>query len=292
VSWWVVALAWGGWAVAVAAALVLRRRMAVMADAEHELRGAATAIGLALERMARTGSTAELNWLVRVQLDRMTAGLADLAAARGARRTAGPGRPLGPGRPIEAGRLAQVLANVAGNAAEHGVGPVEVSARRGEGTVSLEVANRERPVAVRGSGRGIAIARRAARELGGRVRVESADGVTRAVVELPADSGPASSAAADRGVAGPDAAAPGTPDGAPSTRARSGSRPQHAAAPRAGDEVPDGGSRFPTGASPELAPDAGSRFSTGASPEPTPDPAPDGSPSTHARSGSRPHRAA
>jgi hypothetical protein len=55
VSWWAVAFAWGGWAVAVAAVLVLRRRLAVMADAEHELRGAATAIGLALERMARTG---------------------------------------------------------------------------------------------------------------------------------------------------------------------------------------------------------------------------------------------
>ena len=36
-SWWGVAVAWSGWAVAVAACLALRRRLAVVADAEHEL---------------------------------------------------------------------------------------------------------------------------------------------------------------------------------------------------------------------------------------------------------------
>ena len=182
-SWWGVALAWSGWAVAVAAALVLRRRLVVMADAEHELRGAATAIGLAAERMARTGSMAELEGLVWLQLDRMTAGLADLAAARGGGRAPAGGS-------LDAGRLAQVLANVAGNAAEHGVGPVEVLARREGAVVRLEIANRVGGAparAQRGRGRGVAIAARAASRLGGRLSVESTDGVTRAVVELPGD---------------------------------------------------------------------------------------------------------
>ena len=47
-----VALAWAGWSLAAAAALALRRRGRLVADAEHELRGAAAAIGLAAERTA------------------------------------------------------------------------------------------------------------------------------------------------------------------------------------------------------------------------------------------------
>ena len=150
------AVAWIGWGLALAAAWTLRRRMERLADAEHELRGAATAI-----RLLAQGSPA-----LRLQLDRMEAALADLAEARGA---APP-----PAADLEAGRLAQVLGNVIDNAAEHGVGAVEVrnrdrSPRRGRG---------ER-------GRGLAIAKRAARELGGRVSVEREDGFTRAVIELP-----------------------------------------------------------------------------------------------------------
>ena len=62
----------------------------------------------------------------------MSAGLADLAELRGA---------PAPTADLEAGRLAQVLGNVAANAAEHGVGPVAVRAHR-EGAVAwLEVAN-------------------------------------------------------------------------------------------------------------------------------------------------------
>jgi signal transduction histidine kinase len=131
VSW---AVCWVGWAFALAAAWTLRRRMERVADAEHELRGAATAIGLA----------GEVSPAVGLQLDRMEAALADLAAARGACAP--------PASELEAGRLAQILGNVIANAAEHGVGPVEV---------------------------------RAARELGGSVRVEREDGITRTVVELP-----------------------------------------------------------------------------------------------------------
>jgi C4-dicarboxylate-specific signal transduction histidine kinase len=173
VSWALWGVCWLGWALAVAAAWTLRRRMACVADAEHELRGAATAIGLA----------AELTPLLQLELDRMGAALTDLAEARGARPA--------PPADLEAGRLAQVLANVIANAAEHGVGPVEVRAVRPAGGLArLEVRNRDRTTsnqgAAPGRGRGLLIAKRAARELGGRVSVESGGGFTRTVVELPA----------------------------------------------------------------------------------------------------------
>ena len=173
-SWALGAVCWLGWALALAAAWTLRRRMARVADAEHELRGAITAIGLGVE----------VTPLVRMELDRMGAALADLARARGA--------DAAPRCELEAGRLAQVLANVIANAAEHGVGQVDVRARRGGGLVRLDLVNRDRRddgdrSSRSGRGRGVAIAQRAARELGGRVSVRSEDGVTRTVVELPAE---------------------------------------------------------------------------------------------------------
>jgi signal transduction histidine kinase len=152
------AVAWVGWAFALAAAWTLRRRMERVADAEHELRGAATAI-----RLLAGGSPA-----LRLQLDRMEAALADLAEARGAEPPSS--------ADLEAGRLAQVLGNVIDNAAEHGVGAVEVRNRDRSPGSGRELGGR---------GRGLSIAKRAARELGGRVSVESEDGFTRAVIELP-----------------------------------------------------------------------------------------------------------
>jgi signal transduction histidine kinase len=174
VSWREAALAafaWTGWALALAALWTLRRRLDRVADAEHELRGAVTA--LALDGAAAPPS--------QLQRDRIEAALADLATARGAR--------LPPPVDLEAGRLAQVLANVIANAAEHGIGPVEVRGRNQGGVARLEVRNPDASDArpARGRGRGLLIARRAARELGGRVSVESKDGYTRTVVELPAD---------------------------------------------------------------------------------------------------------
>jgi C4-dicarboxylate-specific signal transduction histidine kinase len=181
-----------GWALAAVLVFSMRRRLSLVADAEHELRGAAAAIGLAAERVARTGATIGFSSLVRMQLDRMAAGLEDLAAARAARQT-GRVRPLGD-PDMDAGRLAQVLGNLIANATEHGVGSVDVSTSRPAGAVRIEIRNRNRPKELSnasaaragGRGRGLAIAERAARELGGRLRVESQGGETRAELELPA----------------------------------------------------------------------------------------------------------
>jgi hypothetical protein len=166
-------LAWLGWSIALAAVLTLLRRRALEADAAHELRGAAAAIGLAVERMERGAPPAELGPLLRLQLARLRGGLGELQ-----------------GGVLDVERLAQVIANLAANAAEHGVGPVYVAAHRDGRMVRLEVRNAERggaAEALPGRGRGLAIARRAAGSLGGQLRVESRDGVTRAVVDLPAD---------------------------------------------------------------------------------------------------------
>jgi Histidine kinase-, DNA gyrase B-, and HSP90-like ATPase len=181
-----------GWALALGLAVSLRRRLSLAADAEHELRGAAAAIGLAAERISRNGATAAFASLVRLQLDRMAAGLEDLAAAR-AWPTAGRTPMVGDGE-VDAGRLAQVLGNLVANATEHGVGAVDVSTSRPAGAVRIEIRNRNRPRELDGAsaarsggrGRGLAIAERAARELGGRLSVESRAGETRAALELPA----------------------------------------------------------------------------------------------------------
>jgi signal transduction histidine kinase len=198
VSWSAVAmgvLACAGWGLVLALGVSMRRRLSLAADAEHELRGAAAAIGLAAERLSRTGATVAFCSLVRLQLDRMEAGLRDLAAARAPRRAAKAASPVDP--EMDAGRLAQVLGNLIANATEHGMGSVDVRASRPAGAVRIEIRNRNRPreledaTAARGSGRGrgLAIAERAASELGGRLRVESVAGETRAELVLPAVEG-------------------------------------------------------------------------------------------------------
>jgi signal transduction histidine kinase len=185
------ALGLAGWGALLALGLALRRRVALLADAEHEIRGAVAAIGLAAERMSRSGATVAFLSLVRLQLDRMDAGLADLSCARAL-------RPVATADPeLDAGRLAQVLGNLIANATEHGVGLVDVRSSRTSGAVRLEIRNRNRPRGLEdlaagrppGRGRGLAIAERAARELGGKVSVDSGDGETRAALELPADDG-------------------------------------------------------------------------------------------------------
>jgi signal transduction histidine kinase len=172
------AAAASGWLAAAGLLLALRRRAARTGDAEHELRGAASVIGLAIERASRTGFTVAIASLVRLQLDRMGAALADLPSARPATAASAE---------LDAGRLAQVLANLLANAAEHGEGPVQVTSSPRDRGLRLEIRNpgTGNPSGA-GRGRGLAIAERAARELGGRLDVTASEDETVARVELPA----------------------------------------------------------------------------------------------------------
>ena len=188
----------GGWALAVLLLLVVRGRLALLADAEHELRGAATAIGLAAERMGRVGATRPFASLVALQLDRMNAALTDLSRVR-RRRPPAP-RPE-PG--LDAGRLSQVVANLVDNAAVHGAGPVDVRWTSTATGARLEIRNANRPkeleelAAARtgGRGRGLGIASRAAREIGGSLRIDSGEELTAATLDLPAPDSRSSRAA-------------------------------------------------------------------------------------------------
>jgi signal transduction histidine kinase len=201
---------------------VLRRRLERVARAEHELRGPAAALALACERMRREPRAAHHAAGLRVQLDRLEAGLADLHDARGgrpARRRPEPvelraaaraalapwelepgtvafgwlGGPA-PAR-VDRGALAKALGNLIANAAEHGAGEIRVRGRTTRAGVRIEIRNANRADgaagAVAGRGRGLRIAERAARELGGRVLVDRGDSETVAVLELPraADGG-------------------------------------------------------------------------------------------------------
>ena len=84
-----------GWLLAAAlacACLRLRRRLELVAAAEHELRGPATAIGLAAAALRREPGGLRRALMFESELERMKAGLEDLAAARAGRR--GPVRPV------------------------------------------------------------------------------------------------------------------------------------------------------------------------------------------------------
>jgi C4-dicarboxylate-specific signal transduction histidine kinase len=181
--------------------VVVRARLSRVADAEHELRGAVTAIGLAADRMHRVGATRAFSSLVALQLDRMETALRDLRRARELQpaRPAVESAPPGQTAPrIDVGRLSQVVANLVDNAAEHGAGPVDVRWSATSAGARLEIRNRNAkvpsPGAVREAGaqrradrgRGLGIASRAARDLGGSLRVESDEEATVATLELPA----------------------------------------------------------------------------------------------------------
>jgi len=184
---------------------LLRRRLELVARAEHELRGAVTALHLAHDRGAGA---------VEVQFDRMRAALADLHRARCGGRapvTAEPVafepfvaaalEPWGAAGPREGGltvvcadrgRLAQALGNLAANAHEHGSGDLDVSAKPTPGGVRLDLSNRapgggRQPQA--GRGRGLGIARSAAAALGGSLEARAEAGRFVASLELPVDRG-------------------------------------------------------------------------------------------------------
>jgi signal transduction histidine kinase len=201
----ILALLFGIWVVE------LRRRLELVARAEHELRGPVAVISLAAERMRREPAGRRYAQAFDAELERLRAGLGDLAAARAGRRRHGRPRrselePLvrsgvdawrAAGRSVrldwragdaavhaDRGRLAQALGNLVANAAEHGEGPVELSAERRRGAVRVEVRNR--PAA--GRGRGLRIASEAVRDAGGSLRVEENDDGVVAALELPEDT--------------------------------------------------------------------------------------------------------
>jgi signal transduction histidine kinase len=201
------------------ALLRVRRRLELVARAEHELRGPASVILLVTERMRRDPAGRRHAVTLELELERMRAGLADLTAAREGRRPhlqprrAGlrglvrgelaawepalreARRPLRVDWPAgevpvlaDKGRLGQAVGNMVANAAEHGDGPIELSARRDASVVRLEVRNGVRGEnARRRKGRGIGIAAAAAEDAGGRLRVEVGEREAVSTLELPVD---------------------------------------------------------------------------------------------------------
>ncbi len=175
----------------------------LVARAEHELRGAATALALACEALRRDPAASAHASVIDAQLDRLRAGLADLdAARRGGRAPAEPAEGAEPvelaalthaaakpwetsfeweGGPAPANldrrRFAKALGNVLANAAEHGSGDIRVTGRAHNGGVRLQVRNR---------GRGLLIASEAAEELGGSLSFEIVDDTAVATLDLPA----------------------------------------------------------------------------------------------------------
>jgi len=204
-----------GWVAAAGLALALmrlRRRLELVAQATHELRGPAAALSFAVASLRREAGGVRRAIRFESELERLRAGLADLEAARDGRRAparpravpleqvlrgaaagwrpsaAGDGRALsvrwdaGPAAHVRAdrGRLAQAFGNLMANAVEHGSGPIEVRAvRKGKRAVRVEVT--DGGAAVRAGrrrlpppnrGRGLGIATRAVREAGGSLRLE------------------------------------------------------------------------------------------------------------------------
>jgi len=208
------ALALCGWLLALVAAarvVALRRRLELVACAEHELRGPLAALTLAAGRERPLAPA-----VIEGQLERARAALADLAVARSGRRAAAAVQLHDPrevaervaagwsaaggrialdwragGARVEAdpGHLSQALGNLLSNALEHGRGPVTVRGRLAGRMLKIEIANRgsaggERPRRP-GRGRGLAIASRAAAEAGGALRLVASDDETVAALELP-----------------------------------------------------------------------------------------------------------
>ncbi len=202
-------IAVAGWVLTLAlacACLRLRRRLELVAMAEHELRGPATAIGLATAALRREPGGLRRALAFETQLERMRLALDDLAAARRGRRADARTAALplerlvrgttagwrGGGRPMrfrwdagptvvraDRGRLIQAFSNLLANAVEHGSGRVEVRGSRAGERVRVEV----RDGGPRG--RGLGIAARAVEEAGGVLEVERGEDGTTVAVELP-----------------------------------------------------------------------------------------------------------
>ena len=200
----------------------LSRRLDQVSSAEHELRGAATAIALVCEAWRRSPAALPPVEALEVQLDRLSAGLADLGEARGERPRA-QGRTgvdlwrfldasLAPWRSsgrAPGSRGAGVRALRRPRPARPGARQSDRQRRRARprtaelralpipAGVRLELRNRRGPARATdpGRGRGLAIADRAARDLGGRLQVRVEGDEVVAALDLPADPASAPRAA-------------------------------------------------------------------------------------------------
>jgi signal transduction histidine kinase len=219
------AVLWSGWLAAACLAVVvvrLRRRLELVARAEHELRGPLTAFYLALDAARGSSAGRRLAIVLDAELARARAGLADLAAARHGRRAVlaretvrvdrllrssgaawdEAARAAG-GRRVrvlwtaglatvrgDRSRLAQAFGNVMSNAVEHGSGDVSVLARRtAPDRLRIEVTNEAGLPAGDARdddrGRGLDIAADAAADAGGTLVTAVGPRRTTAILDLP-----------------------------------------------------------------------------------------------------------
>lgn len=177
-------------------------RMHLVAEAEHELRGALQGLvvesgapGLHADRArvaladlaaARSGRRAE-PVVEDVHLDRLVwraATAADLAA----RRVGGGVHLDWSAGPVviraDRGRVTQSLSNLLANAIEHGGGQVRVTGRRTKRGVRVEVRDS-------GRGHGLAITAKAMRDAGGSLSAARAGDGTAVAIEIPLADPPA-----------------------------------------------------------------------------------------------------
>lgn len=224
-----------------------RRRLAcaeLVVRAAHELRGPLAAAHLGLQSLGREAGVPRWRCAaVDVQLQRAALAVADLAAApRGGRSGDIAGvvdvaslleeqvrawrpmaasygcellmAPVSPTTVVSGDRLrlGQAIGNVLANAAEHGCGRIELSARRTGDRVRIEVVDDgpglpapvtelvARPRAGHGTrGRGLAIAAEIARRHGGRLASAPSDRGARLALDLPAADRPARRTSTGRG---------------------------------------------------------------------------------------------
>ncbi len=157
-----------------AAAWRMRRRLALLADAEHELRGPLTALGLLADGLRRDGED-DLAAAIEVQVGRARAALDDLSGPSGAVTWAAGGD-----------QVYRALGNLVQNAVQHGDGDVVLRAERSSDRLRLVVENETPSTAGRRrGGRGLRIARQAAERAGGELVVSQQRGTRSSVLELP-----------------------------------------------------------------------------------------------------------
>ena len=153
----------------------VRRRLAIVADAEHELRGPLTALGLLAVGLRRDGET-ELAAAIEAQVGRARAAVDDLS---------GLGVPAT--GPAGGDQVYRALGNLVQNAVQHGEGDVILRAERSGDRLRLVVENPTRsPGGRRRGGRGLRIAHTAAERAGGELVVSQRAGVRSSALELPA----------------------------------------------------------------------------------------------------------